>query len=105
MRQAVAKGESTLSRERERLMRVYEQRKAEFQTYENNLNFRNAKSKSGNSLVAEMNRKVEKLHEELELLSSKIKAIETEMRAPKAEEKPAEDRPTQPTEEAPEAEA
>ena len=105
VRQAVAKGESTLSRERERLMRVYEQRKAEFQTYENNLNFLNAKSKSGNSLVAEMNRKVEKLHEELELLSSKIKAIETEMRAPKAEEKPAEDRPTQPSEEAPEAEA
>ena len=105
VRQAVAKGESTLSRERERLMRVYEQRKAEFQTYENNLNFLNAKSKSGNSLVAEMNRKVEKLHEELELLSSKIKAIETEMRAPKAEEKPAEDRPTQPSEETPEAEA
>ena len=105
VRQAVAKGESTLSRERERLMRLYEQRKAEFQTYENNLNFLNAKSKSGNSLVAEMNRKVEKLHEELDLLSSKIKAIETEMRAPKNEEKPAEERPEQPAEEAPEAEA
>lgn len=105
IRQAVAKGESTLSRERERLMRLYEQRKAEFQTYENNLNFLNAKSKNGNSLVAEMNRKVEKLHEELDLLSSKIKAIETEMRAPKSDEKPAEARPEQPTEEAPEAEA
>ena len=105
IRQAVAKGESTLSRERERLMRLYEQRKTEFQTYENNLNFLNAKSKNGNSLVAEMNRKVEKLHEELDLLSSKIKAIETEMRAPKSDEKPAEARPEQPTEEAPEAEA
>ena len=105
IRQAVAKGESTLSRERERLMRLYEQRKTEFQTYENNLNFLNAKSKNGNSLVAEMNRKVEKLHEELDLLSSKIKAIETEMRAPKSDEKPAEVRPEQPTEEAPEAEA
>ena len=105
IRQAVAKGESTLSRERERLMRLYEQRKAEFQTYENNLNFLNAKSKNGNSLVAEMNRKVEKLHEELDLLSSKIKAIETEMRAPKSDEKPAEVRPEQPTEEAPEGEA
>ncbi|MBR0433153.1 MAG: DUF349 domain-containing protein [Bacteroidaceae bacterium] len=105
IRQAVAKGESTLSRERERLMRLYEQRKAEFQTYENNLNFLNAKSKNGNSLVAEMNRKVEMLHEELDLLSSKIKAIETEMRAPKSDEKPAEARPEQPTEEAPEAEA
>ncbi|MCR5779301.1 MAG: DUF349 domain-containing protein [Bacteroidaceae bacterium] len=88
VRQAVAKGESTLSRERERLLRVYETRKAEIQTYENNLTFLNAKSKSGNSLVAEMNRKVEKLREELDLLSSKIKAIETEMRAPKAEAAP-----------------
>ena len=83
MRQAVAKGESTLSRERERLMRIFEARKAEVQTYENNLNFLNATSKSGNSLVAEMNRKVEKLREELDLLASKIKALEIEMRAPK----------------------
>ena len=83
LRQVVAKGESTLSRERERLLRLFETRKAELQTYENNLNFLNAKSKSGNSLVAEMNRKVEKLREELELLASKIKAIEAEMRAPK----------------------
>ena len=87
VRQAVAKGESTLSRERERLLRIFETRKAEFQTYENNLNFLNATSKSGNSLVAEMNRKVEKLREELDLLSSKIKAIEAEMRAEVKEEK------------------
>ena len=86
VRQAVAKGESTLARERERLLRVFETRKAEIQTYENNLNFLNATSKSGNSLVAEMNRKVEKLREELDLLASKIKAIEAEMRAPKQEE-------------------
>ena len=87
VRQAVAKGESTLSRERERLLRIFETRKAEFQTYENNLNFLNATSKSGNSLVAEMNRKVEKLREELDLLSSKIKAIEAEMRAEAKQEK------------------
>ncbi|MCR5180672.1 MAG: DUF349 domain-containing protein [Bacteroidaceae bacterium] len=85
VRQAVAKGESTLARERERLLRVFEARKAEFQTYENNLNFLNATSKSGNSLVAEMNRKVEKLREELDLLASKIKALEVEMRAPKTD--------------------
>ena len=81
VRQAVAKGESTLSRERERLQRIFETRKAEFQTYENNLNFLNATSKSGNSLVAEMNHKVEKLREEVELLSQKIKALDAEMRA------------------------
>ena len=84
VRQAVAKGESTLGRERERLMRIFEARKAEVQTYENNLNFLNATSKSGNSLVAEMNHKVEKLREEVELLNQKIKAVEAEMRAPKA---------------------
>ena len=104
VRQAVAKGESTLSRERERLQRIFEARKTEFQTYENNLNFLNATSKSGNTLVAEMNRKVEKLREELDLLAGKIKAVETEMRAPKAEGKPAdaapEKAPEQPSTEA-----
>ena len=89
VRQAVAKGESTLARERERLLRIFETRKAEIQTYENNLNFLNATSKSGNTLVAEMNKKVEKLREELDLLAGKIKAIEKEMRAPKAEDTPA----------------
>lgn len=92
VRQAVAKGESTLARERERLLRVFEARKAEFQTYENNLNFLTATSKNGNSLVAEMKRKVEKLREELDLLASKIKAIEAEMRAPK-QEAPADETP------------
>ncbi len=83
VRQAVAKGESTLSRERERLLRIFEARKNELQTYENNLTFLNAKSKSGNSLVAEMNHKVEKLREEVELLNKKIRALDAEMRAPK----------------------
>ncbi len=99
LRQAVAKGESTLSRERERLLRLFETRKAELQTYENNLNFLSAKSKSGNSLVAEMNRKVEKLREELELLVSKIKAIEAEMRAPKQDAETQPEAPAAPAEE------
>jgi len=95
VRQAVAKGESTLTRERERLLRLFETRKAEVQTYENNLNFLSAKSKSGNSLVAEMNKKVEKLREELDLIASKIKAVEAEMRAPKEEPQAAEEAPTE----------
>ena len=96
VRQAVAKGESTLARERERLLRLFETRKAEVQTYENNLNFLSAKSKSGNSLVAEMNKKVEKLREELDLIASKIKAVEAEMRAPKEEPQPTEEAPAEP---------
>ena len=95
VRQAVAKGESTLTRERERLLRLFETRKAEVQTYENNLNFLSAKSKSGNSLVAEMNKKVEKLREELDLIASKIKAVEAEMRAPKEEPQAAEEVPAE----------
>lgn len=85
IKKAVDQGGSALSRERERLLRIYEQQKAELQNYETNLNFLNAKSKSGNSLVAEMNKKVEKLRTELDLLKQKIKTIETEMRAPKTE--------------------
>ena len=95
VRQAVAKGESTLTRERERLLRLFETRKAEVQTYENNLNFLSAKSKSGNSLVAEMNKKVEKLREELDLIASKMKAVEAEMRAPKEEPQAAEEAPAE----------
>ena len=85
IKKAVDQGGSALGRERERLLRIYEQQKAELQNYETNLNFLNAKSKSGNSLVAEMNKKVDKLRTELDLLKQKIKAVETEMRAPKAE--------------------
>ena len=46
------------------------------QTYENNLGFLTAKSKKGNSLVDEMNRKVERLKDDMELVRQKIKAID-----------------------------
>ena len=77
---AVEQGQSTLAKERERLLRIFEIRKSEIQTYENNLNFLSAKSKSGNSLVEEMNRKVEKLREELNVVAQQLKALEQEMR-------------------------
>ena len=56
----------------------YDQLRAEITTYENNLGFLNAASKKGNSLVEEMNRKVEKLKEDLKLVKEKIKAIDAE---------------------------
>lgn len=65
-----------LSRERERLVRAYENMKNEIQTYENNIGFLSSASKKGNSLVAEMNRKVEKLKGELQLIADKIKVID-----------------------------
>ena len=85
IRRAADQGGSALAREKERLLRIYEQQKAEIQTYETNLTFLSAKSKSGNSLVAELTKKVEKLKGELSLLAEKIKAVDAEMRAPKDE--------------------
>lgn len=67
---------NSLSRERERLVRAYENMKNEIQTYENNIGFLNSSSKKGNSLVNEMNRKVEKLKSELQLIVEKIKVID-----------------------------
>ena len=76
LKQMAERGESALDNERARLMRQYEQLKSEVQTYENNLGFLNASSKKGNSLIDEMNRKVQKLKDEVQLVRDKIKAID-----------------------------
>ena len=75
LRQVAERGENALDNERARLMRQYEQLKSEVQTYENNLGFLNASSKKGNSLIDEMNRKVQKLKDEVQLVRDKIKAV------------------------------
>lgn len=72
------RGEEALDNERGRLARRFEQLKQEIQTYENNLGFLNASSKKGNSLIDEMNRKVQHLRDDLELVRQKIKAIDDE---------------------------
>ena len=59
-------GSQTLYREREKLVRAYE----------NNLGFLTSASKKGNSLLTELNRKVEKLKADLELVLQKIKVID-----------------------------
>ena len=70
------KGADALEGERSRLVRRFEGLKQDVQTYENNLGFLNASSKKGNSLIDEMNRKVQKLKDEMELVKQKIKAID-----------------------------
>lgn len=65
---------NNLYRERERLERAYQNMCSELKTYENNLNFLNISSK-GNSLLSELNRKVEKLKADIELTLNKIKAV------------------------------
>lgn len=71
---------SSLDNERQKMQRAYERMLAEIKTYENNIGFLNAGSKKGNSLVDAMNKKVEKLRSELDLLAQKIKAVDEQMR-------------------------
>lgn len=69
-------GGNGLHRERERLVRILENMMSELKTYENNLGFLSASSKKGNSLVSEINRKVEKLKADIALMKEKIKVID-----------------------------
>ncbi len=78
LKNVAKRGEGALDNERGRLQRRYEQMKQDIQTYENNLGFLNASSKKGNGLIDEMNRKVQKLKDDLELVKQKIKAIDAE---------------------------
>ena len=78
LKNVAKRGEEALDSERGRLMRRRDQLRQEIQTYENNLGFLNASSKKGNSLIDEMNRKVQKLRDDLELAIQKIKAIDAE---------------------------
>ena len=78
LKQVAERGENALDNERARLFRQYEAIKQEVQTYENNLGFLNASSKKGNSLIDEMNRKVQKLKDDMNLVREKIKAIDAQ---------------------------
>lgn len=72
--------ESNLYRDRERLVRTYEGLKNDIQTYENNLSFLNSSSKKGNTLVADITRKIERLKKDMELVLNKIKAIDESLK-------------------------
>ncbi len=71
----------SLYREREKLMRIHDNMKNELQTYENNLGFLTSSSKKGSSILADLNRKVEKLKNELDLIRQKIKVIDESIRS------------------------
>ncbi len=78
LKQVAERGEQALDNERARLVRQYEAIKQEVQTYENNLGFLSVSSKKGNSLIDEMNRKVQKLKDDMQLVKDKIKAIDAQ---------------------------
>lgn len=78
LKNVAEKGADALDNERGRLLRQYDNIKSEVQTYENNLGFLNSTSKKGNNLIDEMNRKVQKLKDDMELVKQKIKAIDSQ---------------------------
>lgn len=71
--------ENKLYRERERLMRSYEMKRNELNTYENNMGFFSSKSKSGDSMLRDLERKIQRIKEELATLEQKIKVIDSHL--------------------------
>ncbi len=74
----LSKGDN-LYRDREKLVRTLEGLKNDIKTYENNLGFLNSSSKKGNTLVIEINRKIERLKGDMELIQKKIAAIDEKL--------------------------
>lgn len=68
-----------LYRERERLVRAYDQKRQELNTYENNMGFFNAKSKSGNSMLKEMERKIQRIKDDIAALEQKIRLVDSKL--------------------------
>ena len=78
LKKVAERGVDALDNERGRLLRRYEQLKQEINTYENNLGFLSISSKKGNSLIDEMNRRIQKLKDDMDEVKQKIKAIDAE---------------------------
>lgn len=74
---------NNLYRDREKLVRTYEGLKNDIQTYENNLGFLTSASKKGNSLVQDIQRKIERLKGDMELVTKKIAAIDEKLKESK----------------------
>ena len=85
-KQVAEKGEDEISKERRRLRNALEAKQAEIKNYETNLSFFNSKSKAGDSLVAEITRKIERLRGDLEEINEKLKATRVQNKKQQAAE-------------------
>ena len=75
----IGNDENKLYRERERLLRNYEQKRNELNTYQNNLGFFNSKSKSGDSMLRELEHKIQRIKDDLSMLEKKIEVIDSKL--------------------------
>lgn len=80
-RNVAEKNGNELSRERIRLQNIFDNMKQEIKNYETNLSFFNSNSKKGNSLVADIEKKIERLKGELEEISAKLKTVNEKIKA------------------------
>ena len=71
--------EQKLYRERERILRSFEIKRNELKTYENNLGFLSSKSKTGDSMVREMERRIQRIKDDLTAIEQKIKLIDSKL--------------------------
>lgn len=83
-RNVAEKGGSELTRERNRLQNVLDAKKQDIQNYETNLTFFRSSSKKGNSIVADIEKKIERLKDDLKEITEKLKTVNEQI---KAEEK------------------
>ncbi|MDE7025345.1 MAG: DUF349 domain-containing protein [Paramuribaculum sp.] len=75
----IAGDSNKLMRERDRLMRAYESRKSELATYENNLGFFNSKSASGEAMLKELQRKIQRIKDDIRELERKVSLIDAKL--------------------------
>lgn len=68
-----------LYRERERLLRNAEAKRNEIRTYENNLGFLSSKSKNGDSMVREFQRKIDRIKADLAMIDEKVRLIDSKL--------------------------
>lgn len=64
--------ERRLAGERNRLSRALEQKRSELKTFENNLGFLNIKSKAGNSMLREMEKRTQRIKDDIRELEQKL---------------------------------
>lgn len=72
--------DNKLYRERERLLRAAEAKRAELRTYENNLGFLSSKSKAGDSMLRDFQRKIDRIKADLDMISEKVRLIDNKLK-------------------------
>ena len=75
----MADNRQKLLHERERLIRAYESRIADLKTYENNLGFFSAKTKNGNSMLVDLQNKIQRIKSDIAEIENKVRLIDNKL--------------------------